>query len=512
MNHIALHILQPFPATCLNRDDVGAPKNLIFGGVSRARVSSQCWKRHIRLEARKLLPGIFAGERTRRASDDLSAALGRLGLGPDEAKSTALAVCRRFLSDKEPAKPKAKAKKPKEVPTPAEETAEAVEESDGQTTTLLYFSPGEIEAMAHAIAAAREARRELQAACTSRSVEYLCKECVKLGLPETEIPSAESICASLLAQNQPPKAKKNAKKKENQGGPSSLEPTATEEGDETFHAQESFPQKDLHCLAEAILDAHRKGEDRQKAAAAAVEEFKYEEFHVLPIEVAIAEASASARQFTRKDAADIAIFGRMVANDPTLNIEGAGLFAHAFSTHACDNDLDFWTAVDDDPSVRGYANSNHAEFNSACYYRYVALNLDLLFFQKSETGELTSNLRGLMKPEDVEARRNIVRAFLRAVLLAVPTAKQNSFNGHALPEFALGVVSSGQPFQLANAFEAPVQPRGEGWLQPSVKKLEDHFTRLKIIFGLQPLLKEEVRLSEVTPLDTFIEKLVAHVH
>lgn len=391
MNHIALHILQPFPATCLNRDDVGAPKNLIFGGATRSRVSSQCWKRHIRLEARNLQPGFFAGERTRRASDDLAAALEKLGLGQDEAKSIALAVCRGFLSDKEPAKPKGKSKKAREVPDPVNETEEAADESDGQTSTLLYFSPGEIEAM-----------------------------------------------------------------------------------------------------ASAVVTAKSEGKSPQEAA------------------------SKAAKNFSRKDAVDIAIFGRMVANDPTLNIEGAGLFAHAFSTHACDNDLDFWTAVDDAKDKSrgddlGAANMGHAEFNSACYYRFIALNLDVLFYQKNGNGDVSANLGELLK-EDVEVRREIVRAFLRASLLAMPTAKQNSFNGHALPEFAMGIVSSGQPFQLANAFEAPVQSRGEGWLQPSIEKLEKHFTKLKTVFGLQPLLKDEVRLSEETPLDAFIERLVAHVH
>ena len=41
---IEYHILQSFPVTCLNRDDVGAPKTAVVGGVTRARVSSQCWK------------------------------------------------------------------------------------------------------------------------------------------------------------------------------------------------------------------------------------------------------------------------------------------------------------------------------------------------------------------------------------------------------------------------------------------------------------------------------------
>lgn len=46
---IEFHILQSFPVTCLNRDDVGAPKTAVVGGVTRARVSSQCWKRQVRM-------------------------------------------------------------------------------------------------------------------------------------------------------------------------------------------------------------------------------------------------------------------------------------------------------------------------------------------------------------------------------------------------------------------------------------------------------------------------------
>ena len=111
-----------------------------------------------------------------------------------------------------------------------------------------------------------------------------------------------------------------------------------------------------------------------------------------------------------------------------------------------------------------------------------------------------------------EDRQQVVRAFLRATVLAVPSAKQNSMNGHVLPEFALGVVSTGQPFQHANAFESPVRANGQGWLQPSVEALTTHFDKLKKVFGLQSFIREEALLSEETPLDLFIEKLVAHVH
>jgi CRISPR system Cascade subunit CasC len=148
----------------------------------------------------------------------------------------------------------------------------------------------------------------------------------------------------------------------------------------------------------------------------------------------------------------------------------------------------------------GAANMGHAEFNAACYYRYLSLNLDLLANE--------DHLKGIGKA----GRQKVVSAFLRAALLAVPSAKKTSKNGDCFPEFALGLVSSGQPFQLANAFESPVRANGHGWLAPSVDALEKHYTKLKKIFGLQNLIREEVRLSEESPLDTFIEKIVAHVH
>lgn len=63
---IEFHILQSFPVTCLNRDDVGAPKTAMVGGVTRARVSSQCWKRQVRLAMRDF--GIKLAARTKHAA------------------------------------------------------------------------------------------------------------------------------------------------------------------------------------------------------------------------------------------------------------------------------------------------------------------------------------------------------------------------------------------------------------------------------------------------------------
>lgn len=45
---IEIHALQNFAPSNLNRDDTGAPKDALFGGTRRARVSSQCSKRAVR--------------------------------------------------------------------------------------------------------------------------------------------------------------------------------------------------------------------------------------------------------------------------------------------------------------------------------------------------------------------------------------------------------------------------------------------------------------------------------
>src|SRR5256885_4958545 len=51
---LELHIIQNFPPSNLNRDDVGQPKDCDFGGFRRARISSQCLKRSIRYVGKDL--------------------------------------------------------------------------------------------------------------------------------------------------------------------------------------------------------------------------------------------------------------------------------------------------------------------------------------------------------------------------------------------------------------------------------------------------------------------------
>jgi len=63
---IDIHVLQTVPPSNMNRDDTGSPKTAVYGGVRRARVSSQSWKRATRLDFQRTLDGHELGVRTKR--------------------------------------------------------------------------------------------------------------------------------------------------------------------------------------------------------------------------------------------------------------------------------------------------------------------------------------------------------------------------------------------------------------------------------------------------------------
>ncbi|WP_367124682.1 type I-E CRISPR-associated protein Cas7/Cse4/CasC [Streptomyces phytohabitans] len=68
-----IHILQNVPPSNMNRDDTGTPKSAYYGGVRRARVSSQAWKRATRKRFEDLLPEGELGVRTKKVVEALAA-------------------------------------------------------------------------------------------------------------------------------------------------------------------------------------------------------------------------------------------------------------------------------------------------------------------------------------------------------------------------------------------------------------------------------------------------------
>lgn len=342
MNLIELHILQSFPVSCLNRDDVGAPKSAVFGGVTRARLSSQCLKRAARTFARDEYPEAeFNGIRSRRLVEPFISEFEALGMSAADAvtKTDAVREALSKIDDKN-----------KEL-----------------VTTAVFLSPGEIR----------------------------------------------QIAAEVAGGTEPKKAVKKA---------------------------------------------------------------------------------------SRLDAADIALFGRMIANDASLNVEAAAMFSHALSTHEAANDIDFFSAVDERKTSAaedsGAGMIGTLEFTSAIYYRYAAVNLDLL--------ARDTHLGGM----PVDKRRAIVGAFLRAVINAVPGARKASMNAATLPGYVLGISKDkGQPLQLVNAFLKP----SKASLEAATVAMREHHANLKRVWGLQTQAESELSETGSTSFADFISTLTSHV-
>ncbi len=341
--HIEFHILQSFPVTCLNRDDVGAPKTAIVGGVQRARVSSQAWKRPVRMAMHEL--GVTHGTRTKLISKLIADGCEDKGASAEQAKACGDKIEGAFIKKKEPRK----GKKGKEdgVEVDAEEIA--ADPAAEKTDTLLFLSPNEVAILAKAFA------------------------------------------------------------------------------EKDFNPDEVITQKDQKKQAKQIADLIGK----------------------------VSEAI---------DAVDIALFGRMVAQAADMNVEAAASFSHAISTHKASNEVEFFTALDDQATEPGSAHMGSLEFNSATYYRYVSLDL----------GQLCQTLAGQNVSEAVEN-------FTKALFVAVPTARQTTQSGASPWEFAKVLVRKGQRLQVP--FETAIKAKDGGFTQPSIEFMSGYLAKQEKLHG-----------------------------
>lgn len=143
--YIDIHALQTVPPSNINRDDTGAPKSAQFGGVRRARVSSQAWKRATRAEFNSHLDQSELGERTMFVAERIAEAIARkAGTLGDKAEEMAVEVLKATGLKVE--KPKAK---------------DGVDEAElrWKTQYLVFVSRAQIEKLADlAIAAAEEGK------------------------------------------------------------------------------------------------------------------------------------------------------------------------------------------------------------------------------------------------------------------------------------------------------------------------------------------------------------------
>ncbi len=183
--------------------------------------------------------------------------------------------------------------------------------------------------------------------------------------------------------------------------------------------------------------------------------------------------------FGQSFAADIALFGRMVADDGNKKVNAACQVAHAISTNEVQMEMDYYTAIDDllPNEETGSDMIGTVEFNSSCFYRYSQINL----------GVLKANLQN-----DAEMVCGAVRGFLEASVLAIPTGKQNSMAAQNPPSYIRVLVrDKNAPWSLANAFLQPVKPGRqelEDLVTRSVEKLRSYFEKLEKMYGKKGIL------------------------
>lgn len=207
-------------------------------------------------------------------------------------------------------------------------------------------------------------------------------------------------------------------------------------------------------------------------------------------------------------AADVALFGRMLADAPERNIDAAAQVAHAVSTHRVGTEFDFYTAVDDllPTDTTGADMMGTIEFNSACYYRYA--NLD--------TNQLLANLHG-----DRDLAQATLAAFVRAFVTSIPGGKQNTFAAHSRPTLIMVEYRESTPQSLADAFAQPVSASADGGLlRGSVRALDERYRLLEEMYGADGVrgmwvattegdALERMKQARVTGVGSLIENVLA---
>jgi CRISPR system Cascade subunit CasC len=196
-------------------------------------------------------------------------------------------------------------------------------------------------------------------------------------------------------------------------------------------------------------------------------------------------------------AADLALFGRMIADLPDKNVDGSSQVAHAISTHRVSTEFDFFTAVDDlkrHDEDAGAGMLGTVQFNSACFYRYANLDVE----------QIAQNIG-----PDPELMRRGVWAFIRATISAIPTGKQNSMAAHNLPSFVMVVVREGNAWNLANAFVKPARASHDRDLvQDSIMKLDGFWGRMADMYGTAGVQGIYIATMEPDSVDTLKPHLV----
>ena len=188
---------------------------------------------------------------------------------------------------------------------------------------------------------------------------------------------------------------------------------------------------------------------------------------------------------------DMAMFGRMVADDAAYNVDASVQVAHAIGIHGSTPDFDYFTAVDDlaeEGEETGAGMIGTVQMMSSTMYRYATINFD----------GLTDNL------ESVDTARLTVEHFIEAFVSSMPTGKINTFANQTLPELVYVAVRDTRPISLVNAFEVPVEAdQGASRRKVAADRLAQEARDVESVYGFKPLAAYVMGIGETA--DSFTE-------
>ena len=172
-------------------------------------------------------------------------------------------------------------------------------------------------------------------------------------------------------------------------------------------------------------------------------------------------------------APDIALSGRMmelekggIFKNINFSVEASLSTSHAFSTHECKVESDYFTCVDDltgeNSEEKGAGHVSEALFSSACFYKYFAIDYN----------QLVKNLAG-----NTDLASQTVESFIKAAALTSPSGKQHSSAAFNLPSGILVEIKENQKIMTnyANAYaDAIPQNSNTNIIEESILRLGQH--------------------------------------
>lgn len=173
-----------------------------------------------------------------------------------------------------------------------------------------------------------------------------------------------------------------------------------------------------------------------------------------------------------RTAADIAMFGRMLADAPAFNVEAAVQVAHAITVHKAAVEDDYFSAVDDlnmGLEDKGAGHIGERGYGAGLFYLYLCIDRALL---RKNLGD------------DAALANGALAALVQAVTQVAPTGMQNSFGSRAYAYHMLAEKGSQQPRSLVQAFYKPVRPYGDrGMLELAAEALNQRQANFDQVYG-----------------------------